>query len=32
MQVDELSKVEGIGENSVDKLRNEFTVGKPAKK
>jgi competence protein ComEA len=31
-QVDELSKVKGFGEKSVDKLRSEFTVGTPTKK
>lgn len=30
--VDDLSKVKGFGEKSAKKLRNEFTVGKTAKK
>jgi len=31
-KVDELGKVKGFGEKTVKKLRNEFTVGNPAKK
>lgn len=31
-KVDELGKVKGFGEKSVEKLRSEFTVGNPAKK
>ncbi|MBI5005638.1 MAG: helix-hairpin-helix domain-containing protein [Nitrosomonadales bacterium] len=30
--VDELGEVKGFGDKSVEKLRNEFTVGKTAKK